>query len=128
MVAARLPGKDIRRVLDRYIQFSSPHNVIRFADRTTQTYDADGDPAPLAATPGTINLHHQPVGSGKLISDLPEGQRLKDVKKGWTRENIQEKDRVEIEGAWFTINAIQLWPSHKELDLIRTGEQDNIAS
>lgn len=127
---ARLPGKDVRRIVDRYIQYSSPHDIIRFGDRTTQTYDADGDPIPLPATPETISLHHQPLGSGKLIKDLPEGQRLEDVKKAWTKEDVQEKDRITIDGAIFTVNAIQIWPGqtgHKEMDLIRTGEQDNIA-
>lgn len=126
MIAARLPGKDIGRIIDRYIQYSSPHDIIRFGDRTTQTYDDDGDPIPLSSAPGTISLHHQPLGDGKLIKDLSEGQRLQDVKKGWTREAVREKDRITIEGAIFTINAIQIWPSHKELDLLRTGEQDNI--
>lgn len=123
----RLPGKDIKRIIDRYIQYSSPHNITRFGDRTKQVYDGAGDPVPLPSTAGTINLHHQPIGSGKLIKDLQEGQRLEDMKKGWTREAVQEKDRITIDEAIFTVNAIQLWPSHKELDLIRTGEQDNIA-
>lgn len=124
MASARFPRrKDIRRIIDRY---SSPHDIIRFGDRTTQTYDDDGDPIPLPATPETISLHHQPLGDGKLIKDLKEGQRLEDIKKGWTREAVQEKDRITIDGAIFTVNAIQIWPSHKELDLLRTGEQDNI--
>lgn len=129
-MGARLPGKDIKRIIDRYIQYSSPHDIIRFGDRTTQAYDSDGDPISLSAAPETIKLHHQPIGSGKLIKDLPEGQRLEDVKKGWTREAVQEKDKITIDGAIFTVNAIQLWPGqtgHKEIDLIRTGEQDNIA-
>lgn len=124
-----LPGRGVRRIIERYVQYSSPHNVIRYADRTTQTYSR-GIAVPLSSTPGTINLHHQPIGAGKLIKDLKEGQRLDDMKKGWTVEDIKEKDRIEIDGAWFTVNAVQLWPGqtgHKELDLLRTGEQDNIA-
>lgn len=129
MASARFPGgKDVRRIIDRY---SSPHDITRFGDRTTQTYDADGGPIPLSATPGTISLHTQPLGKGKLIKDLSEGQRLEDVKKGWTYEDVREKDRITIDGAIFTVNAIQIWAGrtggHKELDLLRTGEQDNIA-
>ena len=125
-----LPGRGVRRIIQKYVAYSSPHDIIRYADRTTQTYDANGDPIPLASAAGTINLHHQPLGDGRLIKDLKEGQRLVDFKKGWTVEDIKEKDRVSIDGAWFTVNAVQLWPGqdqHKELDLLRTGEQDNIA-
>jgi len=128
-MSARFPGgKDTRRIIDRY---SSAHDIIRFGDRTTQTYDENGDPIPLPSTPGTIMLHTQPIGDGKLIKDLQEGQRLEDVKRGWTYEAVKEKDTISVEGAIFTVNAIQTWPGrtggHKELDLIRTGEQDNIA-
>ena len=127
---AKLPGKGVRKVIEKYIKYSSPHNIIRYGDRTAQTYDENGDPIPIASTAGIINLHHQPMSAGALIKDLQEGQRLEDMKKGWTVDEINWKDRVEIEGAWFTVNAIQPWPGqtgHKELDLIRTGEQDNIA-
>lgn len=126
----KLPGKDIQKVLARFIRYSSPHAITRFGDRTTQAYDAFGDPIPLSSAVETINLHHQPIGSGSLIKDLKEGQRLEDVKKGWTAEAVQEKDLITIDSALFTVNAIQPWPGqsgHKELDLIRTGEQDNIA-
>lgn len=125
-----LPGKRIQRVINKYIRYSSPHNIIRFGDRTTQTYDANGDPVPLPQTAGTIRLHHQPAKEGKLIKDLKEGQRLDDIKKAWTAEEVKEKDIIEIDDAWFTVNAVLVWPGqsgHKELDLIRTGEQDNIA-
>lgn len=125
-----LPGRAIQRIIKKYVQYSSPHNIIRYGDRTAQTYDTNGDPIPLSSVAGTINLHHQPMAAGQLIKDLREGQRLEDMRKGWTVEEINYKDRVVIDGAWFTPNAIQPWPGqtgHKEIDFIRTGEQDNIA-
>ena len=83
-------GRGIRRTIKNY---ATSHTIVRFADRTTQTYDEWGDPVPLASTTGTINLHHQPIGAGKLLKDLKEGQRLEDMRKGWTLEEINYKDR-----------------------------------
>jgi len=126
---SKLPGKGIQKVINKYIRYSSPHDVIRFGDRLKQRYNKRGYPVPVTQTAGTIKLHHQPAGDGTLIKDLKEGQRLQDMKKGWTAEEIREKDRVKIDGVWFTVNAVQIWPGqtgHKELDLLRTGEQDNL--
>ena len=127
-----LPSKDIKRVAKVFADNSPTHEIERFADRTTQTYDTNGDPVPLSRVIESIDVHFQPMTAGALIKDLVEGQRLEDMKKGWTTKPFTEdpvnvKDRIKEEGIWFTVNAILKWPSHTELDLIRTGEQDNIA-
>jgi hypothetical protein len=109
-----LPGKRIKAVVKRH---ATNHQI--------QTYTA-GVADPLSNTPGTINIHHQPIGDGKLIKSLNEGQRLQDMKKGWTIEPIKEKDIININGFGFTVNAVQEWTSHTEVDLWRSGEQDNI--
>lgn len=119
-------GKNVARVIRR---FATSHTIRRFADRRTQTSDSEGDPIPLPFTAGTISIHHQPIGDGKLIKDLSEGQRLQDMKKGWTLEAITEKDILDIGGFAFTVNAVQEYPGtpgHTECDLLRTGEQDNV--
>ena len=119
-------GSGIARVIRR---FQTSHTIRRFTDRRTQTYDSEGDPIDLPVTVGVIKIHHQPIGDGKLIKDLSEGQRLQDMKKGWTLEAITEKDILEIDCFAFTVNAVQEYPGtpgHTECDLLRTGEQDNV--
>jgi len=119
-------GGGISRVIRR---FATVHTIRRFGDRRTQGYDSEGDPVPLPFTAASINIHHQPIGDGKLIKDLSEGQRLQDMKKGWTIEAIKEKDELDIGGFAFTVNAVQEYPGtpgHTECDLLRTGEQDNV--
>lgn len=128
----RLPSRDIQRASRHFAEHSPAHEIQRFADRTTQAYDANGDPIPLSSVTESIEVHFQPISSGKLIKDLKEGQRLEDMKKGWTTkpysdDPVNVKDRIKENGIWYTVNATQNWPSHVELDLIRTGEQDNIA-
>ena len=119
-------GGQIARVITR---FATSRTIRRFVDRRTQTYDSEGDPIPLPFTVGTINIHDQPIGDGKLIKDLLEGQRLQDMRKGWTFEAITEKDVMDIDGFAFTVNAVQEYPGipgHTECDLLRTGEHDNV--
>lgn len=125
-----LPGSGIQRVIKRFLQYSSPHSIKRFGIRTDQEFDSEGDPLPLPQTDSTVDLHHQPIGDGRLIKDLSEGQRLTDMKKAWTVDlTVQEKDIINIDGFAFTVNAVQEYPGqpgHLEMDIIRTGEQDNI--
>ncbi len=119
-------GASIARTI---LRFSTSHTIRRFGDRRTQTYDGGGNPIPLKPVVGVIKLHHQPIGDGKLIKDLSEGQRLQDMRKGWTIEAIQEKDILDIDGFSFTVNAVQKYPGipgHTECDLLRTGEHDNM--
>lgn len=119
-------GGGIARVITR---FAVSRTIRRFADRRTQTYDSEGDPISLPVAVGTINIHDQPIGDGKLIKDLSEGQRLQDMRKGWTFEVIKEKDILDIDGFAFTVNAVKEYPGipgHTECDLLRTGEQDNV--
>lgn len=120
-LGANIARTILRRAVSRTIR--------RFGDRRTQTYDEGGNPIPLKPIIGTIQLHDQPIGDGKLIKDLSEGQRLQDMRKGWTIEAIQEKDILDIDGFAFTVNAVQKYPGipgHTECDLLRTGEHDNV--
>ena len=128
----RLPSPDIQRTARHFADHSPAHDIQRFADRTTQAYDTNGDPVPLTSVIESIDIHLQPMSAGSLIKDLKEGQRLEDMKKGWTtkpfvEEPVNVKDRIKEDGIWYTVNAYLKWPSHTEVDLIRTGEQDNIA-
>lgn len=119
-------GSGIRRTVKK---FSTPHQIIRFDRQTTDDEEYIGGIAqPLDEDIETINIHVQPIGSGDTIESLPEGQRQSDVKKGYTIEPIAKKDRLIIDDAYFTVNAIQKWPNsnHTECDLIRTGEVDNV--
>lgn len=119
-------GKNVARVIRR---FATSHTIRRFGDRRRHTTDGGGNPIPLKSVDGTIKIHHQPMGDGKLIKDLAEGQRLTDMRRGWTIEAIQEKDILDIDGFAFTVNAVQKYPGtpgHTECDLLRTGEHDNV--
>lgn len=124
-----LPGRQIQRIVKLY---ATSHAIRRFEDRRNQEYDEEGDPVGLQQALSTILIHHQPIGDGELIKELSEGQRLQDMKKGWTLESVNEKDLINIDGFIFTVNAVREYisvtagqESHKEVDLLRTGEQDN---
>lgn len=123
------PGTGIKRIIRKY---AKQREIIRF-DRDTTEY-VNGILQPVENDKEFINIHTQPIGSGDLIEDLPEGQRQKDVKKGWSLDTIGKKDQIILleknKEILHTVNAIQVWPEsdHTECDLIRTGEQDNIVS
>ena len=79
----------------------------------------------------SVKIHDQPL-SGKILKYLPEGQRLEDVRRGWTIEidSIKEGDEVNIDGFIFTVQGVQHFQTgvygHKEFNLLRTGDQDNL--
>lgn len=117
-------GGGIRKTIKK---FSTKLEIIRFA-RSSTTYE-NGILQPVENEKEFVKIHIQPIGSGDLIDSLPEGQRQKDVKKGWTLGAVRKKDKITIGDGIFTVNAIQFWPlsQHTECDLIRTGEADNVA-
>ena len=126
---ARLPRRQIRRIIKKY---ATARTVRRYADRRTQGFDSDGDPIILNFTEEMVQVHDQPL-TGKMIKYLPEGQRLDDVRRGWTIETdkIKEQDQIELEGFTFTVNGVQPFvrsghTTHTEFNLLRTGEQDNL--
>ncbi len=123
------PGRGIERIIKRY---AVDRTVRHYEDRRNQTYDADGLPVALAFSEVTVKIHDQPL-TGKMIKYLPEGQRLDDVRRGWTMDvdNLKEQDEVEIDGFIFTVNGVQQYNtnlphSNKEFNLLRTGEQDKL--
>lgn len=124
------PGKNIQRIIKKY---SVDREVRRFIERREQIYDDEGLPVSLSQTVETVRIHDQPL-TGKLIKFLPEGQRLEDVRRGWTVEvdKLKKQDQVNIDGFIFTVNQVQEYTSgifrHKEFNLLRTGEQDNVWS
>lgn len=122
------PGRNIQRIIKKY---AIARTVRHFEDRRNQTYDGDGLPIDLSYSEISVQIHDQPL-SGKLIKYLPEGQRSDDVRRGWTVEvdNIKNQDEVNIDGFIFTVNDVQHFQTsvygHKEFNLLRTGEQNNI--
>ncbi len=119
------PGAGIIRVIKKY---QTDHEIIRFTRDNTSYVDGIAQPDASART--AVKGHHQPIGDGKLIKSLPEGQRLEDVKKWWTLEDTAEKDQIIIDGFIYTVNAAMKWANYQpvftEADLLRTGEADNI--
>jgi len=124
------PGRNTKRIIKKY---ATARTVRHFEDRTNQGFDADGLPVGLTFNELSVQVHDQPL-TGKLIKYLPEGQRLDDVRRGWTIEvdNIKEQDEINIDGFIFTVNSVQHYQTgvfgHKEFNLLRTGEQDNVWS
>lgn len=123
------PGRGIQRIISKY---AVDRTVRHYVDRRNQTFDADGLPVDLGVSEITVKIHDQPL-TGKMIKYLPEGQRLEDVRRGWTLDvdNLKEQDEVNINGFIFTVNGVEQYNtglphSHKEFTLLRTGEQDNI--
>jgi hypothetical protein len=122
------PGRNTQRIIKKY---AIDRTVRHYEERRNQTFDADGLPIDLSFTEETVKIHDQPL-SGKLIKYLPEGQRLDDVRRGWTVEvdKLKEQDQVNIDGFIFTVNGVQQFQTgvygHKEFNLLRTGEQDNL--
>lgn len=121
-----LPAPGIIRVIKKY---QTEHEIIRFT-RDTTGYDDNGIADPNISVRDSIKGHHQPLGKGKLIRSLPEGERSEDVKKWWTLEETNEKDKIIIDGVIYTVNAVAKWANYRpvftEADLLRTGEADNI--
>lgn len=119
----------IRKVIKDH---QTDHEIIRFK-RNSQEYIpayVQGVAQPRDRERVLIKGHHQPIGKGKLIASLPEGQRLEDVKKWWTLDEVKAKDKIIIDGFIYTVNAVNKWanysPAFTEADLLRTGEADNI--
>ena len=121
------PGRNTRRIIKK---FAIARTVRHYEDRRNQGWDEDGLPIALSNTEETVQMQDQPL-TGKLIKYLPEGQRLDDVRRGWTIEvdKIKEQDEINIDGFIFTVNSVQHFQTgvfgHKEFNLLRTGEQDN---
>lgn len=118
------PGLGIRKTVKKY---GYQYQIIRY-DRNSTTYSDDGILEEPDREKQFIKMHIQPVGSGDLIADLPEGQRQTDVQRGWTLETVGKKDQIIIGDEIHTVNAVQVWPesNHTECDLLRTGELDNL--
>ena len=128
------PGKNIIRTVKKY---SEAYEIIRYS-RDQAAYIPQflgGVAQPRESERVAIRGHWQPIGSAKLISSLPEGQRLEDVRKWWSTgsENVvKEKDKIVIDGAYFSVNGVLNWTNYQsvfiEADLLRTGETDNLDS
>lgn len=128
-MALKAIPKMIRQIVTDH---QTEHEIIRYK-RNSQEYIpayVQGTAQPRDRTRVTIKGHHQPIGKGKLLSSLPEGQRLEDVKKWWTLDETKAKDKIIIDGFIYTVNAVLEWanyaPAFTEADLLRTGEADNI--
>jgi len=128
------PGKNIIRIVKRY---SEDYEIIRYSrDQAAYIPQFVGGVAqPRESERVAIRGHWQPLGAGKLISSLPEGQRLEDVRKWWSTgaENVvKAKDKIVIDDAYFTVNGVYKWTNYSsvfiEADILRTGEADNLDS
>lgn len=128
-MALKAVPKMIRQIVTDH---QTEHEIIRFQRNSQEHIPAyiQGVAQPRERTRTTIKGHHQPIGKGKLLSSLPEGQRLEDVKKWWTLDETKAKDKIIIDGFIYTVNAVMKWASYEdtftEADLLRTGEADNI--
>lgn len=119
-------GRNTQRIIKKY---AVERTVRHYDDRTGQTY-TDGLPDALGFTAETVLIHDQPL-SGKTLQYLPEGQRLEDVRRGWTVDvdKVKEGDEINLGGFIHTIQSIEHYQTgvfgHEEFNLIRTGYQDN---
>jgi hypothetical protein len=124
-----------RAIISKVKKYSEDYEIIRF-ERDQGAYIPQfvgGVAQPRESERVAIRGHWQPIGDGKLISSLPEGQRLEDVRKWWSTgsENVvKKKDKIVIDGAYFTVNGVLGWTNYTnvfiEADLLRTGETDNL--
>lgn len=117
------PGQGIRKIIKKYAKY---RQHIEY-DRTSTEY-VNGILQPVSHEFKTVKIHLQPLGNGKLIKDLPEGQRQENTLRGWTLDTVKEKDKIIFGIDILTINAIQLWPEsdHIECDLFKSGETSDL--
>jgi hypothetical protein len=109
---------------------ATPHKIRRASiDRDDQINGlefVDDNGVPIvnkSFTTEFINFYSQPLGKQKSSSNA-EGERIAYDRIGWTVEGIRLKDRVSINGFFFSVEEAEPWPEFTEVSLVATGEAD----
>lgn len=94
------------------------HAVTRLA---SGSYDAAGVYTASSSDPEQVRVYTQPA-SGRVLESLPEGDRSREARVGWTLDSMGVNDRVLIGSSDFVVREVRDWEEFRWFLCVRAGD------